>query len=106
MAGVEIEELGIDMKMKDHLHMVVKIPPKYRACEVVANYKSRSASMIRAKFQFMNKVFWKENVVWSKGFFLSTVGVSETVIKNYVRWQGKMDSEQAQLNLLDSASLK
>jgi putative transposase len=99
MAGVEIEEIGIDEKLRDHVHLVIKIPPKYSGSDVVAKLKAESASEIRQKFAWLEKVYWKENVVWSPGFFLSTVGANETVIKNYVRWQGKQDSGQTQLKL-------
>ena len=105
MTGVIIEDIGIDEEMKDHLHLVIKIPPRYSASDVVAELKSKSASGLREKFPWIHKVYWKENIVWSPGFFLLTVGVNETVIKNYVRWQGKQDSGQAQLNLFGSANL-
>jgi len=100
MAGVTIEELGIDEKMKDHLHLVLIIPPKFSASDVVARLKSESSSMMRKKFTFLEKVYWKENIVWSPGFFLSTIGVNEKMIKQYVRWQGKQDSGQNQLKLI------
>ena len=99
MAGVEIVEIGIDEKLQDHVHLVIKIPPKYSGSDVVARLKAESASKIRKKFTWLEKVYWKENVVWSPGFFLSTVGANETVIRNYVRWQGKQDSGQTQLKL-------
>ena len=96
MPGVEIEELGM---ARDHLHMVVLIPPKYAVSDVIARLKSRSASQLRKKFSWLGKVFWKENVVWSVGYFVSGVGVDEKRIKRYVEWQGKKDSGQAQVNL-------
>ena len=99
MAGVELVELGIDEKMKDHVHLVIIIPPKYSVSDVVARLKGESASMMRKKFTFLEKVYWKENVVWSPGFFLSTVGINEKLIKQYVHWQGKQDSGQTQLTL-------
>ena len=99
MTGVTIEELGIDGEMKDHVHLVMIIPPKFNASDVIARLKAESASKMRKKFNFLGKVYWKENVVWSPGFFLSTIGVNEKVIKNYVRWQGKQDSGQSQLKL-------
>ena len=99
MTGVAIEELGIDSEMKDHVHLVMIIPPKFNASDVIARLKAESASKMRKKFSFLEKVFWKENVVWSPGFFLSTIGVNEKIIKNYVRWQGKQDSGQSQLKL-------
>ena len=85
--------------MKDHVHLVLIIPPKFSATDVVARLKSESASMLRKKFKFLDKVYWKENVVWSPGFFLSTVGVNEKVIQQYVQWQGKQDSGQTKLKL-------
>ena len=99
MAGVELVELGIDEKMKDHVHLVIIIPPKYSNSDVIARLKAKSASMMRKKFQWLGNVYWKENVVWSPGFFLSTVGVNEKVIRQYVRWQGKQDLGQTQLKL-------
>lgn len=100
MAEVKIIKIGIDEKMKDHIHLVVQIPPKYSASKVIAQIKSQSASLLRKKYQWLKKVFWNENIVWSPGFFLSTVGVNEKTIKNYVEWQGKKDSGQIQLSLL------
>ena len=99
MTGVMIKELGIDEKMRDHVHLVMVMPPKFSASEVIAQFKGESASMLRKKFPWLEKVYWKENIVWSPGFFLSTVGVNEKVIKQYVRWQGKQDSGQVQLKL-------
>ena len=100
MTGVTIEGLGIDDKMKDHLHLVLIIPPKFSASDVVARLKGESASMMRNKFTFLEKVYWKENIVWSPGFFLSTIGVNEKTIKQYVYFQGKQDSGQNQLKLI------
>ena len=99
MAGVKIIETGIDMKMRDHVHIIIHIPPKFRESDVAATLRARSASLMRKKFQWLKKVYWKENVVWLPGFFLSTTGVDEKVVKNYVRWQGKQDLGQTQLNL-------
>lgn len=99
MEGVKITEMGFDDRFRDHMHLVMIIPPKFAACDVVANLKARSAGLMRKKFLWLKKAYWKENLVWSRGFFLSTIGVNETIIKNYVKWQGKMDSEQGQLTL-------
>jgi putative transposase len=100
MAGVVILELGIDEQSRDHVHIVITIPPKYAASDVVARLKADSASKLRARFPFLEKVYWKENIVWSPGFFLSTVGADEETIKAYVKWQGRQDSGQDQLKLI------
>ena len=91
MAGVEIETIGFD---KDHLHMVIVIPPKYSISDVIGRLKSQSSSRMRKKFTWLEKVYWKENILWSPGYFVSSVGIDEATIKNYVERQGQQDSGQ------------
>ena len=91
MPGVEIETIGFD---GDHLHMVMIIPPKYSISEVVGRLKSQSSSRLRKKFQWLANVYWSENIVWSPGYFVSSVGVDEKTVKKYVEYQGRQDSGQ------------
>ena len=91
MPGVTIETIGFD---QDHLHMVMVIPPKYAVASVMGAMKSQSASALRQKFEFLAKVYWKENIVWSPGYFVSSVGVDERVVRRYVERQGHRDSGQ------------
>ena len=79
--GVKVETIGFD---KDHLHMVMEIPPKYSIASVMGTLKSQSASMLRKAFKFLGEVYWNENIVWSPGYFVSSVGVDEDLIKKYV----------------------
>ena len=94
--GVEVETIGFD---EDHVHMVMVIPPKYSISDVMGKLKSQSASELRRKFEFLEKVYWKENIVWSPGYFVSSVGLDEDVIRKYVEYQGKQDSGQLKLQL-------
>lgn len=96
MPGCRLETIGFDM---DHLHMVMVIPPKYAVAEVMGTLKSQSASYLRKKFPFLGRVYWKENIVWSPGYFVSSVGIDEQTIKNYVQHQGQQDSDQLELKL-------
>ena len=96
MPGEMIETIGFDA---DHLHMVMVIPPKYSIASVMGSLKSQSTSMLRKKFHWLEKVYWKENVLWSTGYFVSSVGVDESVIKRYVEHQGEQDSDQLQMQL-------
>ena len=96
MPGVAVETIGFD---GDHLHMVMIIPPKYAIADVMGTLKNQSASYMRKKFTWLEKVYWKENVVWSPGYFVSSVGVNEQVIQNYVKNQGQRDSDQLELEL-------
>ena len=91
MPGVKIEKIGFD---EDHVHFVMIIPPKYSISSVVAQLKSQSASMLRKKFQWLQRVYWKEIIVWSPGYFVSSVGIDEKVIQKYVEQQGRQDSGQ------------
>ena len=78
----------------DHLHMVMIIPPKYSISDVMGKLKSQSSSVMRKKFKWISKVYWNENIVWSPGYFVSSVGVGEETIKNYVEYQGRKDLDQ------------
>ncbi len=77
-----------------HLHMVMVIPPKYAISDVMGRLKSQSSSRMRKKFKWLSKVYWKENIIWSPGYFVSSIGIDEKVIKNYVERQGQLDSGQ------------
>src|SRR3989344_2982571 len=68
MPGVTLETIGFD---QDHLHLVMVIPPKYPVSAVMAQLKSQSASIMRKKFSWLAKVYWKENIVWSPSYFVS-----------------------------------
>ena len=85
--------------MVDHIHMVMVIPPRYAVSDIIGRIKQFTASRLREKFAWLGKVYWKERVVWSPGYFVSTVGVDEKQILAYVEWQSRQDSGQAQLEL-------
>ena len=96
MPGVKIETIGIDI---DHVHMVMVIPPRYSIAEVMGRLKGQSSSHMRKTFKWLSKVYWKENIVWSPGYFVSSVGVDENVIRSYVEYQGRKDSDQLRMEL-------
>jgi len=56
------------------------IPPKYAVSEVIGKVKQYTASQLKGKFAWLGKVYWKEQVVWSPGYFVSTVGLDEKAI--------------------------
>ena len=94
--GVEIETIGFD---GDHLHMVMVIPPRYSIAEVIGKLKSQSASALREFFPWLERAYWKENILWSPGYFVSSVGVDEDTIRRYVEHQGQQDSGQLRMEL-------
>ena len=96
MPGCEIVTYNIQ---PDHIHMVMVIPPKYSVNDVVGRMKGMTSSELRKKFGWLKDRYWRENVVWSLGFFVSTVGIEEKDILRYVEHQGRQDSGQAKLEL-------
>jgi len=73
------------------------IPPKYSVSDVIRQIKAQTASRLRKKFSWLSKVYWKENIVWSPGYFVSTVGIDEKSIIKYVQFQESQDLGQAKL---------
>jgi len=96
MPGVTLESIGFD---QDHLHMVMSIPPKFSISAVMGQLKSQSASKLRKAFSWLAKVYWNENLIWSPGYFVSSIGVDKETIQKYVEQQGRQDSGQLQLKL-------
>jgi len=94
--GVEIKELNVQI---DHVHVYVEIPPKYSVAEVVKQMKGGSSAGIREKVQYLGKMRFGKDVLWARGYFVSTVGIDEKTIENYVKYQGKVDSGQLTLDL-------
>jgi putative transposase len=65
----------------DHIHLLVSIPPKMRVSDIVSYIKSQSGRLMKRKFEYMRKVYWGSDGIWSDGYFVSTVGVEESVIR-------------------------
>jgi putative transposase len=92
---IEIEKYSIQ---SDHLHIVIIIPPKYSVSSIIGKIKANTSREIRKHFKWIRKIY-RRNEFWSPGFFSSTVGIDEEVIKRYVEFQEKMDKGQLQLSL-------
>jgi putative transposase len=90
---VEIQEYSFQ---EDHIHLVMIIPPKYSVSEIVGKMKANTSREIRKRFPWVKELYTK-NEFWSPGFFSSTVGIDEKVIKRYVQYQEKVDKGQLQL---------
>lgn len=84
---------------EDHLHMCVSIPPKFAVSTVVQYMKGWSSHAMRKKFSFLTLPESRMGQFWSDGYFVSTVGINEEVIRKYIEHQGKEDRGQALLVL-------
>jgi putative transposase len=93
---IDILEINHD---KDHVHMLVSIPPKMSVGKVVGIIKANTSRKLKEKFPMLKEVYWGTDGIWSDGYFVSTVGINERVIQKYIQHQGQEDSGQAQLVL-------
>ena len=82
----------------DHVHMCISIPPKFSVLSVVGFIKGKSAISIARNFLGRRRNFTGENF-WARGYFVSTVGLDEVVVREYIRNQEKEDRRLEQLNL-------
>ena len=92
--GVEIIEAHA---MPDHIHMLVRIPPKIAVSNSMGYLKGKSSLMIferhaNLKYKYGNRNFW------AKGFFVSTVGLDTNKVQEYIREQEKEDMMQDNLS--------
>jgi len=82
----------------DHVHIFIAIPPKYAVAQVVGYIKGKSAIHIARTFGGRARNFVGENF-WARGYFVSTVGRDEQVIREYIRKQEADDLRLDQLKL-------
>jgi len=82
--------------MADHVHMMISIPPKWAVSQVVGYIKGKSAIHIARHFGERKRNFVGRHF-WARGYFVSTVGRDEEVIREYIRHQEKEDERQDRL---------
>jgi len=82
----------------DHVHMCISIPPKYAVSNVVGYIKGKSAIAIARNFMGRKRNFTGENF-WARGYFVSTVGLDEDVVRNYIKNQEKEEDRLEQLSM-------
>ena len=85
---------------KDHVHLLVSIPPTMSIGSVVRIIKSNTGKTVKQKFPFLKEVYWGSDGIWSEGYFVSTVGINERTIKAYIEQQGQEDIGQAKLEFI------
>ena len=93
--GSEVIELNVQV---DHVHLVVSIPPKVSVSQLMGILKGKLAiKLFKGYPTLKEKPYWG-NHFWARGYFVSTVGIDEEVIKRYVKYQEdqekKIESQQ------------
>ena len=84
--------------MSDHIHMMIAIPPKYAVSQVVGFIKGKSAIAIARRFYNRQRNYTGYKF-WARGYFASTVGIDEQVVREYIRHQEQEDRRMDQLEL-------
>jgi len=95
--GVELVEGHL---MPDHIHMCLSVPPKYSIAFVIGFLKGKSAVLIHRKLLGQKRVSGLH--FWARGYCVSTVGLDEESIRNYIREQEKSEQQQMELEFDDA----
>ena len=93
--GIEIIEAEC---CSDHIHMLIKIPPKYSVSEIVGYLKGKSSLMIFDQFANM-KYRYGNRQFWCRGYYVDTVGRNKRAIEEYIRNQLAEDKQYEQLTM-------
>jgi putative transposase len=91
----EIEEGHL---LPDHVHMLISIPPKYSVSQVIGYIKGKSAIHIARQYGKVKRNFVGQSF-WARGYFVSTVGRDEEVVREYIRHQEVEDRRLEQLKM-------
>jgi putative transposase len=89
--GCEIKEKNVQ---KDHVHLIVSIPPKTSVSKYVGTIKGKVAIKIFQVFKGLKKQKYWGNHYWARGYFVSTVGIDEEMIRRYVKYQEKEEKKE------------
>jgi putative transposase len=84
--------------LADHVHMLIAIPPKYAASQVVGSIKGKSAIHLARVYGERKRNFVGQHF-WARGYSVSTVGRDEKVIREYIQKQEANDTRLDQLAL-------
>jgi len=87
--GIEIIEMNVQ---SDHIHLIVWIPPKYAVSAVMGYLKGKLAIRLLQRYEKLGKQFWGRHL-WGRGYCVSTIGIDEQRIREYVQWQEKKEQE-------------
>ena len=93
--GIEIIEAEA---CKDHIHMLVSIPPKYSVSQIMGYLKGKSSLMIFEKYANLKYKYGNRHF-WCRGFYVDTVGRNKKAIQQYISKQLQEDHEEDQLSI-------
>jgi putative transposase len=97
-AGCEVVELNVQ---RDHVHLLVMIPPKVSVSALLGRLKGQTAMKMFNQFRHLRKKPYWGNHFWAKGYCVDTVGLDADMIRKYVRYQEEKERQLEQLQLFD-----
>lgn len=77
---------------EDHIHMCLPIPPEYAISDVVGKLKGKTALRMFKRFPELRQRYWGRHF-WSRGYYVTTVGRNEEMIRKYIQEQDKIESQ-------------
>ena len=92
----EVMELNVQ---RDHVHMVVMVPPKLAISDFLGRVKGQTAMKLFRRYRQLRKKPYWGNHFWAKGYCVDTLGLDPEMIQRYVKYQEKQESLAEQLNL-------
>ena len=93
--GVEIIEAEA---CKDHIHMLISVPPKYSVAQIMGYLKGKSSLMIFEKYANLKYKYGNRHF-WCRGYYVSTVGANRKAIQEYIRNQLQEDYTDDQMSI-------
>jgi len=84
--------------MKDHIHLCLSIPPKYSVAGIIGLLKGKSASEVMSFGTRQSRMVRGRNF-WARGYCVSTVGLDEATVRDYIRNQESADQLQTELDI-------
>ncbi len=86
-----VDVMGMNIQ-EDHIHVVMSIPPKYAVSAIMGYMKGRLLLKLFQRYERVGKRYWGRHL-WSRGYCVSTVGLTEELTKRYVKHQEKIDKQ-------------
>jgi putative transposase len=95
-AGCEVVELNVQ---RDHVHLMVMIPPKISVSNMMGRLKGQTSIKLLNQFRNLREKPYWGNHFWSKGYCVDTLGLDSEMIRKYIQYQEKKEKQIEQLQL-------
>jgi putative transposase len=89
--SIEILEMNVK---EDHIHMMLSMPPRLSISEVIGMLKGKIAIKLFKSYPALKKKPYWGNHFWSRGYCISTIGLDETKIRKYVKYQEERERQE------------